>query len=44
MKWDFIKEDRVVEAYGIMARAHYLWHLHEVGADVVYRNGEVCHP
>lgn len=41
MRWNCIKEDRVVEAFGIMARQHYLWHMHQVGAELVYKNGKV---
>lgn len=39
-KWESIVEDRIVQAFGVMARHHYLCHLHQVGAELVCRNGK----
>jgi hypothetical protein len=43
MKWGSMVEDRIVQTFGIMARHHYLWHLHQVGVEMACRNGKVCY-
>ncbi|KAM6497696.1 hypothetical protein JOM56_005644 [Amanita muscaria] len=39
LKWEYITNPQVQEAFGIMAKKHLVWHMNEVGADLLEKKG-----
>ncbi|KAM6501259.1 hypothetical protein JOM56_004273 [Amanita muscaria] len=42
LKWEYITNPEVQEAFGIMAKKHLVCHMNEVGADLLEKKGVVC--